>query len=149
VALTVVESVLLTPSIGTSFHTQPLQIQDLLQCISDGRLLLPNIKGLRTGQEVRTTEQLSELELTNLMINTNCISADLGHLQGVIRDLWTVQTQEYTHRLTANGESALLETVTTQVVERTLDEEFGDLSVSRVDAEMEDFGEALNQEDSE
>jgi len=75
------------------------------------------------------------------MINTNCILAVLGHLQGVIRDLRTVQTQEYAHCLTANGELALLETVTTQVVERTLDEDFGNLSLSHVDAELEDFGE--------
>jgi len=46
-------------------------------------------------------------------------------------------------------ESASLETVATQVVERALDIEFGDLSLSRVDAEMEDFGESSNQEGSE
>ena len=124
-------------------------MQVLLQHISDGRLLLPNVKGLRTSQEVRTTEQLSELELSTLMINTNRISAVLGHLHGVIGDLRTVQTQEYTHRLTANGELALLEMAATQVAERALDVEFGDLSLSRVDAELEDFRELLNQEGSE
>jgi len=101
------------------------------------------------GQEARTTEQLSKLELTNLMINTNRISAILGHLQGVIGDLQTIQTQEYSRRLTVGGESVLLEVVMTQVAERTLDEEFGDLTVSRLDTEMEDFGEVLNQEGSE
>jgi len=124
----------------TSSPTQPLQIQDLLQRISNGRLLLPNIEGLRTGQEARTTERLSELKLTNLMINTNCISAILSHLQGVIGDLRTIQTQEYSCRLTAGGELALSE-VATQVVERTLDQEFNDLSLSHVDTELEDFGE--------
>jgi len=86
------------------------------------------------------TEQLNELELTNLMINTNHITAVLGHLQGVIRDLQTIQTREYSHRLTAGGELASLEVV---------DDEFGDMTISRVDAELEDFGEMLNQEGSE
>ena len=145
----VVKSRVLTSSIATSSHIQPLQIQDLLQRISNGRLLLPNIEGLRMGQEARMTEQLSELELTNLMINMNHILAILGHLQGVIRDLRTVQTQEYSHHLTTGGKLALLEMVTTQVAERTLDQEFSDLSLSCVDTELEDFGEMSNQEGSE
>jgi len=35
-----------------------------------------------------------------------------------------------------------------QVTERALDVEFGDLSLSHVDTELEDFGEMLNQEGS-
>jgi len=55
----------------------------------------------------------------------------------------------YCRRLTASGESASLETVATQVAERALDVEFGDLSLSRVDVEMEDFGDDVDQEGSE
>jgi len=83
------------------------------------------------------------------MMNTNHISAVLGHLHRVIRDLRTIQVQERVRRLTANGESASLEIVTTQVAERALDIEFGDLSLSCVNAELEDFGELSNQEGSE
>jgi len=57
-----------------------------------------------------------------------------------------VQFQERARRLTASGESASLETVVTQVAERALDVEFRDLSLSRVDAELEDFGKDVNQE---
>jgi len=94
------------------------------------------------------TEQSNELELTNLMLNTNRIAAVLGHLQGVVGDLRTIQVQEQGCHLTASGESALLEIVATQVVERTLDEEFRDLSLSRVVRELEDFGDIVNQEGS-
>ena len=66
----------------------------------------------------------------------------------MIGDLQTVQVQERVHRLTVSGESTSLETVATQVAERALDIEFGDLSISRVDAEMEDFGDDVNQEGS-
>ena len=82
------------------------------------------------------------------MFNTNRISAVLGHLQGVIGDLQTIQAQEQGHRLIASGELALLEIVATQVAERTLDEEFGNLSLSRVIRELEDFGDIVNQEGS-
>jgi len=41
-----------------------------------------------------------------------------------------------------------LEVLATQVGERALDAEFGDLSLSRVDAELEDFGDDVNQEGS-
>jgi len=122
---------------------------DLLRCIANGRFLLPNVEELRMNLGVRTINQLSELKLSTLMMNTNQISAVLGHLHGVIGDLQTVQAQERVHRLTASGESASLETVTTQVAERALDVEFGDLSLSRIDAEMEDFGDDVDQEGPE
>ena len=83
------------------------------------------------------------------MLNTNRILAVLGHLYGVIGDLRTIQVQEHVRCLTASGESASLETVATRVAKRALDVEFGDLSLSRVDAELEDFGELSNQEGSE
>jgi len=138
----------LTTSIVIASLTQPIPISSLLRRISDGRLLLPNIEGLGTIQEGRTTEQLNELELSTLMINTNHLSGVLGHLQGVIEDLRAVQTQEYAHRLTIEG-SALLEVLATQVGERALDAEFGDLSLSHVDAELEDFGDNVDQEGPE
>jgi len=47
-----------------------------------------------------------------------------------------------------SGESASLGIVATQVAERALDEEFGDLSLSRVVEELEDFGDIVNQEGS-
>ena len=94
---------------------------------------------------MRTTEQLSELELTTLMFNTNRISAVLGHLQGVVGDLQTVQMQERGRRI-VNGESSSLEIVATDVTERALDEEFSDLSLSHVIGELEDFGDNVDQE---
>jgi len=118
---------------------------NLLRCIVNGRLLLPNVEDLRMNQGARTVDQLSELELSTLMMNTNQISAVLGHLHGVIGDLWMVQTREYARRLTIKGLGSL-EVVATQVAERALDVEFGDLSLSRVDAEMEDFSDNVNQE---
>ena len=141
----VVESMVLTTSVAIVFPTQPIPISSLLCRISDGRLLLPNVKGLGTIQEGRTTEQLRELELSTLMINTNCLSGVLGHLQRVIKDLRAVQTQEYARRLTIEGSDSL-EVIVTQVGERALDAEFGDLSLSRVDAELEDFGSNVDQE---
>jgi len=93
----------------------------------------------------RTTEQLSELELTTLMFNTNRIAAVLGHLQGVVGDLQMVQMQERGRRI-ASGESGSLEIVATGVAERALDEEFSDLSLSRVIGELEDFGDDVDQE---
>ena len=126
---------------------QPIQIQYLVQHIATGRLLLPNVEGLQTIGGGRTTEQLSELELTTLMSNTNRIAAVLGHLQGVVGDLRTVQMQEQGHRI-ANGGSDSLAVTATQVAERALAEDFSDLTLSRVDAEMEDFGDNVNQEGS-
>ena len=101
------------------------------------------------NQGARTIDQLSELELSTLMMNTNQILAVLGHLHGVIGDLQTVQVQECVHRLTASGESASLEMVATQVAESALNVEFGDLSLSRVNTELKDFGDNANQEGSE
>jgi len=94
------------------------------------------------------TEQLSELELTTLMFNTNRITAVLGHLQGVVGDLQTVQIQERGRRI-ASGESGSLEIVVMNVAERALDEEFNDLSLSRVIRELEDFGDDVDQEGPE
>ena len=54
----VVESTLLMSSVAIAFHTQPLQIEDILQRIANGRLLLPNVEGLRTNQEGRAMAQL-------------------------------------------------------------------------------------------
>jgi len=82
------------------------------------------------------------------MFNTNRIAAVLGHLQGVIGDLQTVQMQERGRQI-ASGESASLEIVVMGVAERTLDEEFSDLSLSRVIGELEDFGEDVDQEGPE
>ena len=62
------------------------------------------------------------------MFNTNRIAAVLGHLQGVVRDLQTIQVQER-GRWIASGESVSLEIVATEVAERTLDEEFNDLTL--------------------
>jgi len=95
------------------------------------------------------TEPLSELELTTLMYNTNRITTILDHLQGVVRDMRTIQVQEQGRLLTASGESASLETIAIQVVERTLDEEFNDLSLSHVIGELEDFGSDVDQEGPE
>jgi len=96
----------------------------------------------------RTTEQLSELELTTLMFNTNHIAAVLDHLHGVVRDLQTVQMQEQGRRI-ANEESVSLEIVATGVAERALDEEFSNLSLSRVIGELEEFGDDVDQEGPE
>jgi len=82
------------------------------------------------------------------MFNTNRIAAVLGHLQGVVGDLQTVQMQERGHQI-ASGESGSLEIVVMNVAERALDEEFSDLSLSRVIGELEDFGDDVDQESSE
>jgi len=142
----VVESQILMPSVVIVFPMQRIRMPDLLRRIADGRFLLPNVEELRMNQGARTVDQLSELELSMLMMNTNQISVVLGHLHGVIGDLQTVQVQERVRRLTVSGESGSLETVATQVAERALDVEFGDLSISCIDAEMEDFGDNVDQE---
>jgi len=72
---------------------------------------------------------MSELELSNLMINSNRIAAVLIHLQGVVEDLYQTQFNEWTRRLSERGELGDAETVATQVAEMTFDEE------------LEDFGE--------
>jgi len=118
------ESLVLMSSVGTVFLIQRIRMSVLLQRISDGRFLLPNVEGLRMSQGVGTIDQLSELELSMLMMNTNQISAVFEHLHGVIGDLQTVQVQERLHRLASNGESTSLEMVATQVAERALDVEF-------------------------
>ena len=102
-----------------------------------------------SAPSARTTESLSELELTTLMFNTNHITAVLDHLQGVVGDMRTIQVWEQGRLLTASGESASLEIVATQVAERTLDEEFNNLSLSRVIGELEDFGNDADQEGPE
>jgi len=83
------------------------------------------------------------------MFNTNCITAVLDHLQGVVGDMRTIQVREQGRLPTASGESASLEIVATQVAERTLDEEFSDLHLSRVIKELEDFGSNVDQEGPE
>jgi len=75
---------------------------------------------------------MSKLELSNLMINSNRMAAVLVHLQGVVADLYQVQFQEYTRRLSERGDLGDTEVVATQMAEMTLDEE------------LEDFGE-LNE----
>ena len=109
-----------------------MSIADLLERISLGRLLIPNVEGLSGNGEVRILPEMSELELSNLMINSNRMAAVLVHLQGVVADLHQVQFQEYTCRLSERGELGEAEVVATQVAEMTLDDE------------LEDFGE-LNE----
>jgi len=70
---------------------------------------------------------MSEVELTNLMINSNWMAVVLVHLQGVVEDLHQVQFREYTCRLSDRGELGEVEAVATRMAEVTLDEEFGDL----------------------
>ena len=143
----VVGSQILTSSVAIVFLMQPIPISEVLRRIADGHFLLPSVQGLGMTQETRMVAQLNELELSTLMINTNRLSGVVGHLQGILGDLQTVQTQEYGRRQIVK-ESVSLEVVATQVGERALDAEFGDLSLSRVDAEMEDFGDIVNQEGS-
>jgi len=143
----VVGSQILTSFVVIAFLMQPIPISEVLQRIANGQFLLPSVQGLGTIQETRMVDQLNELELLTLMINTNRLSGVVGHLQGILGDLQMVQTQEYGRRRIAE-ESVSLEVVATQVGERALDVEFGDLSVSRIDAEMEDFGDNVNQEGS-
>jgi len=116
-------------SIPTAFLTQTVSIADLLERISLGRLLIPPIEGLNGSGEVRILPEMSKLELSNLMINSNRMAAVLVHLQGVVEDLHQVQFNEWTRRLSERGELGDAETVATQVAEMTLD------------GELEDFGE--------
>ena len=116
----------------TAFLTQNVSIADLLKRISSGRLLIPNVEGLSGSGEARILPEMSKLELSNLMINSNRMAAVLVHLQGVVADLYQVQFQEYTRRLSERGDLGDTEVVATQMAEMTLDEE------------LEDFGE-LNE----
>ena len=75
--------------------------------------------------------ELSDVELTNLMLNSNRMAVVLVHLQGVVEDLHQVQFREYTRRLSDRGELGEAETVATQIVEVMLDEEFGELEEYR------------------
>jgi len=124
--------VLIVHSVPTTFHIQNVSITNLLKRISSGRLLIPNVEGLSGSGEARILPEMSELELSNLMINSNRVAAVLVHLQGVVEDLHQAQFNEWTHRLSERGELGDAETVATQVVEMSLDEE------------LEDFGE-LNE----
>jgi len=121
-----------THTVRTAFLTQNVSIADLLERISSGRLLILSVKGLSRSGEARILPDMSELELSNLMINSNRLAAVLVHLQGVVEDLHQTQFNEWTRRLSERGELGDAETVATQVAELTLDEE------------LEDFGE-LNE----
>jgi len=116
-------------SAPTAFLTQNASIADLLERISSGRLLIPSVEGLSGSGEARILPEMSELELSNLMINSNRLAVVLVHLQGVVEDLHQTQFNEWTRRLSESGELGSAETVATQVAEMTLDEE------------LEDFGE--------
>jgi len=115
--------------VPTAFLMQNVSIADLLERISSGRLLIPSVEGLSGSGEARILPDMSELELSNLMINSNRIAAVLVRLQGVVEDLHQTQFNEWTRRLSERGELGDAETVATQVAEMTLDEE------------LEDFGE--------
>jgi len=100
------------------------------------------------NHNVITMETLGKWGSAPSVFNTNRIAAVLGHLQGVVGDLQTVQMQERGRRI-ASGESGSLEIVAMDVVERALDEEFSDLSLSRVIGELEDFDNNVDQEGPE
>jgi len=110
---------------------QNVSIANLIERISLGRLLILPIEGLSGSGEVRILPEMSDLKLTNLMINLNWMAAVLVHLQGVVEDLHQVQFSEYTCRLSDRGELGQAEVVATQMAEVTLDEEFGELDVFR------------------
>jgi len=120
------EVVLVVHSVPIAFLMQNVLIADLLERISSGRLLIPSVEGLSRSGEARILPEMSELELSNLMINSNRIAAVLVHLQGVVEDLHQAQFNEWTRRLSERGELGDAETVATQVAEMTLDEELED-----------------------
>jgi len=134
VVRSLLEVVLVVHSVPIAFLTQNVSIADLLERISSGRLLIPSVEGLSGSGEARILPEMSELELSNLMINSNRIAAVLVHLQGVVEDLHQSQFNEWTRWLSERGELGDAETVATQVAEMTLDEEledFGELSEYR------------------
>jgi len=124
--------VLVVHSVPTTFLMQSVSIANLLERISSGRLLIPSVEGLSGSGEARILPEMSELELSNLMINLNWLAVVLVHLQGVVEDLHQTQFNEWTRWLSERGELGDAGTVATQVAEMTLDEE------------LEDFGE-LNE----
>jgi len=88
--------VLVVHSVPTAFLMQNASIADLLERIFSGRLLIPNVEDLSGSGEARILPEMSELELSNLMINSNRIAAVLVHLQGVVEDLHQTQFNEWT-----------------------------------------------------
>jgi len=109
------EVVLVVHFTPTAFLTQNVSIADLLERISSGRLLIPSVEGLSGSGEARILPEMSELELSNLMINLNRLAAVLVHLQGVVEDLHQTQFNEWTRRLSERGELGDAETVASQV----------------------------------
>jgi len=114
-----------------AFRMQNVSIADFIERLALGRLLIPPIEGLSGNGEARILPELSDVELTNLMLNSNRMAVVLVHLQGVVEDLHQVQFREYTRRLSDRGELGEAETVATQIVEVMLDEEFGELEEYR------------------
>jgi len=86
--------------------------------------------------------------LAPVTVNTKVCFSPLTPLWGV---RVTQPNPQFTHWVKpplppVSGGLDLLAVVTTQVAEQTLDDEFGNLSLSQVDAQMEDFGKMSNQE---
>jgi len=128
------EVVRLAHSVLIASLMQNVSIADLLERISSGRLLIPSVEGLSGSGEARILPDMSELELSNLMLNSNRIAAVLVHLQGVVEGLHQAQFNEWTRRLSERGELGNAETVAAQVAEMTLDgelEDFGELDAHR------------------
>ena len=123
------------------FYTQSIRIEDLVQELASGRLLLPNVEGLTSPEEMRADRVLSDDELSHLMASTNQVSTVLANLQIIVRNLQTIQAQEAACRLIESGELDSAEALAIVVAQLSIDEDFLGEDEPDVGRELEDFRE--------
>jgi len=74
-----VNELFMVVKVGHSFPTatlmQNVTISDLIERISSGTLLIPSVEGLSRSGEARILPEMSDLELSTLVINSNRLAA--------------------------------------------------------------------------
>ena len=128
-------------SVTTYFHIQSIRIEDLVQELASGCLLLPNVEGLTNPEETRISQELSDNDLSRLMATTNQVSTVLTHLQTIVGNLRTIQAQEAARRLIESGELDSAEALAIAVAQLSIDEDFLGEDEPDVGRDLEDFGE--------
>ena len=128
-------------SVAISFRIQSIRIEDLVQELARGRLLLPNVEGLTNMGETRIGQDLSDDDLSRLMATTNQVSTVLTGLQSIVGNLRTIQAQEAARRLIKSGELDSAEALAIVVAQLSIDEDFLGEDEPDVRRDLEDFGE--------